>query len=68
MENGQNDGPPVDSENESDDQLSYGNGANPLVSGYVDEPPDCDSTLNSEISEITSEVCSNYIFCNIKLS
>lgn len=46
----------ADSEVESDDQLSFGNGANPLVSGYVDEPPDCDSTLNSEISEITSEV------------
>lgn len=55
IENGQNE-VPMDSENESDDQLSYGNGANPLVSGYVDEPPDCDSTLNSEISEITSEV------------
>lgn len=46
----------VDSEPESDDQVSFGTGANPLVSGYVDEPPDCDSTLNSEISEITSEV------------
>lgn len=46
----------ADDEAESDDPLSFGNGANPLVSGYVDEPPDCDSTLNSEISEITSEV------------